>query len=207
MNMISGKRSPIQGWHESQDADTGQAACSQLMLRDMSGVPMLEVKGPGAADWLQARDLPVPARIYAGDVIGENGWITRTGREEYLLRGAVGSQLSDLAEDVADGGYRHGVLISSRQDALFLLTGQRIGELMAQSCGLDYAAITPRQTVLSRVAAVSCGLLKDQMEDNPVCWLWLDPSHGLYLWEQLVQIIQELDGVVIRGYSWLEVSG
>lgn len=199
MDMISGKRSPIQSWHESQGADTEQAVCSQLTLRDMSGVPMLEVKGPGAADWLQAQDLPVPARIYAGDVIGENGWITRTGREEYLLRGAVGSQLSDLAEDVADGVYRHGVLISSRQDALFLLTGQRIGELMAQSCGLDYAAITPRQTVLSRVAAVSCGLLKDQMEDNPVCWLWLDPSHGLYLWEQLVQIIQELDGAVVNG--------
>jgi sarcosine oxidase subunit gamma len=199
MNMISRKRSPIQSWHESQGADTEQAACSQLTLRDMSGVPMLEVKGPGAAGWLQARDLPVPARIYAGDVIGENGWITRTGREEYLLRGAVGSQLPDLAEDVAHGVYRHGVLISSRQDALFLLTGQRIGELMAQSCGLDYAAITPRQTVLSRIAAVSCGLLKDQMEDNPVCWLWLDPSHGLYLWEQLVQIIQELDGVVVRG--------
>jgi hypothetical protein len=89
------------------------------------------------------------------------------------------------------------VLITDRQDAIFVVAGNRIGKLMAQTCGLDYGSLPAHQTHLSRVAGVSCGMVKDQLNGTPVCWLWLDPSYALYLWEQLVQITTDLDGKIV----------
>lgn len=214
MNTTTGKRSPLHSWHEThcdswcQLGDTllphhfaapveERAAITQLALCDMSGLALLEVKGPAAVGWLEARDLPVPRAIYEGELTGQNDWITRCGNDEFLLRGAPGNRLSQLAADIPRSGARHDLLITTRQDAVFLLAGRRSGELLAQTCALDHAVLTPGRTVFTRVAAVSCGLLKDQLDDNPVCWLWLDPGHALYLWQQLVQILRDLDGRVV----------
>ncbi len=210
MNTTTEKRSPLHSWHEAHcadwcllgetplprqftDPDEERLAAGQLALCDLSGLPLLEAKGPGAANWLVARDLPVPTAIYEGTSTSEGGWITRTGSEEFLLRGAPGSELSELAGSDPAGD----VLITSRQDAIFLVAGSRIGELMAQTCGLDYASLPPERTHLSRVAGVSCGLVKDQLRGMPVCWLWLDSSYALYLWEQLAQIIGDLEGKIV----------
>ena len=210
MNTTTEKRSPLHRWHEEHCDDwcllgetplprhftspeEEKPAAEQLALCDLSGLPLLEVKGPDASGWLRGRDLPVPAAIYEGTSTSEWGWITRTGREEFLLRGAVGSRHSELAGSDPAGD----LLITSRQDAIFVVAGSRSGELMAQTCGLDYASLASRQTLFSRVAGVSCGMTKDQLNDIPVCWLWLDPSHALYLWEQLAQIIGDLDGKVV----------
>ena len=210
MNTITEKRSPLHRWHEAHcadwcllgetplprqftDPDEERLTAGQLALCDLSGLPLLEAKGPGAANWLVARDLPVPAAIYEGTSTGEEGWITRTGSEEFLLRGAPGSELSELAGSTPAGE----VLITRRQDAIFLVAGSRIGELMAQTCGLDYDSLPHERTHLSRVAGVSCGLVKDQLRGMPVCWLWLDSSYALYLWEQLAQIIGDLEGKIV----------
>ncbi len=211
MNTTStGKQSPLHSWHMSRcdswcqlgetplpwqfaAAEEEQSAARDLALCDLSGLPLLEAKGPGAANWLVARDLPVPGAIYEGTSTSDGGWITRTGSAEFLLRGAPGSDLSErVGSDPASD-----VLITSRQDALFLVAGSRIGELMAQTCGLDYASLAPERTHLSRVAGVSCGMLRDQLNGLPVCWLWLDPSYAFYLWEQLIQITTDLDGKTV----------
>jgi hypothetical protein len=211
MNTTStGKRSPLHAWHTSHcdnwcqlgetplprqfaAADEEQSAAGQLALCDLSGLPLLEVKGSGAVDWLTTRNLPVPAAIYEGKSTGEGGWITRTGSAEFLLRGPAGGSLPGLSGSDSAGE----VLITHRQDAIFLVAGNRIGELMAQTCGLDYASLPARQTLFSRVAGISCGMIKDQLNGIPVCWLWLDPSYALYLWEQLVQITTDLDGKIV----------
>lgn len=210
MNTITEKRSPLHRWHEAHcanwcllgetplprqftDPDEERLAAGQLALCDLSGLPLLEAKGPGAAAWLAARNFSVPGAIYEGTSTGEEGWITRTGSEEFLLRGAPGSELSELTGSEPAGE----VLITRRQDAIFLVAGSRIGELMAQTCGLDYDSLPHERTHLSRVAGVSCGLVKDQLRGMPVCWLWLDSSYALYLWEQLAQIIGDLEGKIV----------
>lgn len=214
MNMTTTERSPLYSWHASRcddwcqlgdallprqfaSADEECSAIEQLALCDLSGLPLFEFKGPGAADWLVSRDLPVPAEIYQGQATPGNGWMTRTGSEEFLLRGAVGSRRSELAGDLPGNGYQQDFLMTSRHDAVLLLAGCRSAELMAQTCALDYAAFTLEKTVFTRVAGVSCGLVKDQVNDDPVCWLWIDPSQALYLWQELVQIIQDLSGSIV----------
>ena len=204
------KRSPLHSWHASHcdnwcqlgetplprqfaTAEEEQSAAGELALCDLSGLPLLEVKGPGAAAWLSARNLPVPAEIYEGAPDSEGGWTTRTGSEEFLLRSAASSSQPGLPESDSSGT----VLVTDKQDAIFVVAGHRIGELMAQACGLDYASLPAHQTHLSRVAGVSCGMIKDQLNGIPVCWLWLDPSYALYLWEQLVQITTDLDGKIV----------
>ena len=211
MNITStGKRSPLHSWHASHcdnwcqlgetplprqfaAAEEEQSAAGQLALCDLSGLPLLEVKGPGATAWLVARNLPIPAAIYEGASDSEGGWITRTGSEEFLLRSAAGGSQVELSGNDLAGD----LLITDRQDAIFLVAGNRIGELMAQTCGLNYRSLPARQAHFSRVAGVSCGMVKDHLNGTPVCWLWLDPSYALYLWEQLVQITTDLDGKIV----------
>ena len=210
MSTTTIKRSPLHSWHESRcdnwcqlgetplprqftAADDEKSAAGQLALCDLSGLPLMEVKGPGAAAWLTDRNLPVPAAIYEGESTSEGGWITRTGSEEFLLLSRAGGSQGELSGSDPAGT----VLITHRQDAIFLVAGHRIGELMAQTCGLDYGSLPERQTHFSRIAGVSCGMVKDQLNGTPVCWLWLDPSYALYLWEQLVQITTDLDGKIV----------
>ena len=214
MSTTTIKRSPLHSWHESHcdnwcqwggtslprhftSSAEERAAISELALCDLSGLPLFEFKGPGAADWLSARGLPVPGEISQGASTPDNGWLTRTGNDEFLLRGPIDSSHVEMGADFHINGYQQDLLITSRQDAGLLLAGRRVRELMGQTCGLDYQALMPRETVFTRVAAVSCGLIKDQLGDNPVCWLWVDASQALYLWQELVQIIEDLAGRVV----------
>ena len=214
MNPIVPKRSPLHSWHASRcnhwcqvgevslphhfaDLQVERNAVSELALCDLSGVPWCEFKGPGAASWLASRNLPVPEKLYQGEETATHSWITRTGSDEFLLRGVLGSTFSELTEEPIEEGYQHEVLIRGRHDSLFLLTGHRTGELLAQTCGLDYQSLRPAQTVFTRVAGVNCGLITDQQEDGPRCWLWLDPSQAFYLWRELVAIIEDLSGSVV----------
>ena len=91
MNTTStGKQSPLHHWHASHcdnwcqlgetplprqfaAAEEEQSAARDLALCDLSGLPLLEVKGPAAAAWLTTRNLPVPAAIYEGQSTGEGG--------------------------------------------------------------------------------------------------------------------------------------
>jgi len=224
MEIMTLKYSPLQSWHGSRcenwcqlgetslprhfvSPEQERAASADLALCDLSGLPFLEFKGPGAADWLSANGLSVPAEIYQGNSTASDGWLTRTGADEFLLRGSSDNQSPELPVDLLDGIYQQDLLITRRQDALLLLAGQRINQLIGQTCGLDYDQLASRETVFTRVAAVSCGLLKDQLTDYPVCWLWIDPSQALYLWHELVQIIEDLAGHVVgAGCFCLEVD-
>ena len=224
MEIMTLQHSPLQSWHASRcenwcqlgktslpryfvSPEQERVAAADLALCDLSGLPLIEFKGPGAADWLSANGLSVPAEIYQGNSTTSDGWLTRTGSDEFLLRGSTDNRSTGLPLNLPDNRYQQDLLITTRQDALLLLTGQRINQLMGQTCGLDYDQLPSRETVFTRVAAVSCGLLKDQLADYPVCWLWIDPSQALYLWHELVQIIEDLAGHVVgAGCFCLEVD-
>lgn len=224
MDTTAVKHSPLQSWHASRcenwrqlgktsvpryftSPDQERAASLDLAICDLSGLPFLKFKGPGAANWLSANSLPVPAEIYQGNSTACNGWLTRTGSDEFLLRGSTDQQQPALSEELTTGIYQQELLITERQDALLLLTGQRINQLLGQTCGLDYDQLASRETVFTRVAAVNCGLLKEQLADYPVCWLWIDPSQALYLWHELVQIIEDLAGQVVGAGCFCSEAG
>jgi sarcosine oxidase gamma subunit len=81
--------------------------------------------------------------------------------------------------------------------------------VLAQTCGIDFEQAPPRQVILTRLAGVTCAILPQPEQDTEVYRLWVDHSHGIYLWQTLVQISDELGGRVIGAacfYPHLQVS-
>jgi hypothetical protein len=208
------QRSPLQAWHQARCDDWCQlgdtslprhftesasemAAAAELALCDLSGSPLVEIKGPSASLWLTTHDLPIPQKIYDVTRLDERAWILRTGGDEFLLRGLPGATIAELTPHLPPAGFHDRILTTHRQDALLLLSGSRLAELISQTCALDFNQLETDRVYLSRVATVNCGLMKDRLGTCPVCWLWVDPSYSLDLWSQLVQIVDELGGQVI----------
>lgn len=211
---VSLQRSPLHAWHQARcdnwyllgdtslprhftDPELELAASADLAACDLSGSPLVELKGAGAAAWLAGHRWPVPATIYEVAEIANRAWILRTGRDEFIVRGVPGTTMAQLADDLPPAGFHDSILTSHRQDALVLLAGSRIVELMSQTCGLDFDRLETQHIFLTRVATASCGLMKDQRADCPACWLWIDPSYSLGWWVQLAQIVDDLGGQVV----------
>ena len=86
-----------------------------------------------------------------------------------------------------------------RQDASFLLTGARAREVMLQVCGIDFDSVDygARPLFLTRVAVISAVVLPWVEEGTRGFRLWCSYPYGLYLWEELNEIVGEFGGGVV----------
>jgi glycine cleavage system aminomethyltransferase T len=175
-----------------------------LALADVSALPRLTVKGPAAESMLR-RMFAVPDEIYQIQPLPGDGLMVRTGSSEFFLEdGFRGEVVASVEKDLGCGG--NGVYPVLRQDASFLLSGRRALEVLAQTSAANF-----RETpgfVTTRVAGVSASVFPRTLNGLAVYQLWLDYSYGSYLWERLVEIVQELDGSVIgvAGFFLQEAS-
>ena len=83
-----------------------------------------------------------------------------------------------------------------RQDAAFALTGSRAREVMLEVCGLDFDSVDygERPVFMTRVAVTSAVVLPQMSGETPVFRIWCDYPYGMYLWEELCDIVEELGG-------------
>ena len=180
--------------------DEERRALESLAICDMSGLAKLGVKGPQSAEWLSGQGLDVPDAVFATSRLGTGGLLARLGADEFFLESGPGEEL--LAQLDARLAEQTGRLLRvEHQEATLLLTGTRCLDVLAQTCGFDFANQTSPQVVLTRVAGVSCGVFLDSSlrgaADVPVYRLWVDASYAHYLWETLVEICESLGGAVI----------
>ena len=176
------------------------AAARTLGLCDQSALPKLGLKGPGAAAWLTRKELKPPKEIYDSGPLPDGGLVMRNGTHEFFLEsGFAARSVPKLAE--ALGSARSGVHRVERQDATFVLCGERAWEVLAQTCGVNVRDAEPGRLVLTRVAVVSCGILPQEIDGNVQFRLWVDPSTALYLWETLAQITEDLGGRIVGAAS------
>jgi sarcosine oxidase subunit gamma len=181
-------------------ADPGDEArrLGDLALADLSALPRLGIKGPGAGDWLAARGLPVPVAVYGWARPPDGGLVVRVDRMELLVEdGFDGGNARELAEELGYGG--GGVYRVERQDASVALCGRRAAEVLAQTCALDPVELGP-SFVRTRVAVTSCALKRNDVGAVPVYRLWCDPAWAPYLWDELAAIVRELGGAPV---GWL----
>jgi sarcosine oxidase subunit gamma len=160
-------------------------------IADLSQLPRTGAKGPGAADWLAGLDLPVPAKPNSWNMLPDGGLVARLGLTEYLVEGdafAVGA--------LSQSGRVPGVYPVLRQDASFALCGARINELLLQTCNVDFRTLDaePAKLIMSSMAGVGITILAIRTGDQPCYRLWCDGTFGLYLWDTLVGIAEELGG-------------
>ncbi|MEX2285466.1 MAG: hypothetical protein WD648_00175 [Planctomycetaceae bacterium] len=179
-----------------QSDEHERQAVRTLALCDVSSLPKIGVKGPDADHWLASRGIDVPPALFDAQRLPDGGVIARVGGDDFLLEsGPTGETVAAIAAalDVATGRIVH----IDRQEAAFLLAGSRALEVLLQTCGINFAEAVAGRLVMTRVAAVSCGVLPEVADDLPLFRIWVDCSYAVYLWETLAAICEELGGSIV----------
>jgi sarcosine oxidase subunit gamma len=167
-----------------------------LGLADTSLLEKWGLRGSGAADWISTMGVDVPETVYATRPLSEGGLIARIGKEEFFLEAAArGQSLSTLRDALPTGG---GCTAVVREDASFLVMGNRSLDLFSQTCSHRFATSPEDKWVYTRIAGVSCGVLPQRIGEKTHYRLWLDPSYAIYLWETLLVIATEFGGGAVR---------
>jgi sarcosine oxidase subunit gamma len=166
-----------------------------LGICDLSALARVGLKGPGAAQWLAARGLPVPEQPNMWCALDGGGLVARLARTEFLVEdGFGGDTTARLAPELVPG--IPGVYPVPRQDCALALTGALVNELLVQTCNVEFSAQDPagHGVTLTQMVGVSITALR-QAFGGTACWrLWCDGTSGPYLWETLSGIAGELGG-------------
>ncbi len=158
---------------------------SAITFENVSRTPRAGVKGPGAAAWLAALDLPVPRAPNTWLPL-PGGLIARLGLTEFLVDG---SEAAKLAAPLVPGVYP--VL---RQDTALVLHGARLNELLLETCSVDFRALdlAARPVVLTSMAGVGVTVIPGEEGGMPCCRIWCDGTYGEWFFETLAGVAGEL---------------
>jgi sarcosine oxidase subunit gamma len=171
------------------------ATGAAVELADLSPLRRAGLKGPGAAEWLRARDVPVPEQPNSWCPLAVNGLIARLARSEFLLEDSVRGDTA-LSIEAALRENAAGVYPVARQDAALVLRGEAVHDLFAQTCNIDFKSIPPqeRAVTLTMMVGVAVTILNASLDDKPCYRIWCDGTYGAYLWDTLLGIATELGG-------------
>ena len=132
--------------------------------------------------------------------------VARLARSEFFL------------EDKPDGDtverWRHalepapGLYPVLRQDAALALAGERLHDLLVQTCNVNFKACAPgaRTVIMTSMAGVSVSALWDQSQGRALMRIWCDGTYGPYLWETLLEIARAEGGGAV-GFDKLFPGG
>ena len=181
--------------HEAEQVRT-------LALCDLSALPRIGIKGRGGETWLLKHGNTAPNKVFGhAELATGDGLIIRTGTSELFIEDGIGGDVVSTLWAEADSALVD-VYRFHRQDAAMLLSGERAWEVLAETCGYNFRE-PDADLVFSRVAGVSCCILRQDRDGFPLFRIWCDPSFGSYLWEQLHEITREHGGnaVGLLAYS------
>lgn len=179
---------------------SGETALSRrLALCDASALERFGVKDPNAHRWLedQGIDVPETANSWTTAHNGQ-GLIARLGRTEFLVEDTPEGSVTESLDNVLDSGAPC-IYPVQRQDAAFVLMGERSVEVMRQVCGVDFDSLDQeaQPVVLTRVAVISAVVMPEWEDGIQTFRIWCDAPYGMYLWEELHEILVELGGGVV----------
>ena len=177
---------------------------SALALERCRHRTRLGLKGPRAEAWLAAQGIALPAApntwVYSEAAPGADALlVARLGQSEFFLEddpaGATLQRLASFLDRRPSGVYP--VL---REDWGFNLGGERVHDVLAQVCNVNFAALPPDShpvimTLMIGVAvlAVQSGAARQGAGDRRYR-IWCDPTYGAYLAEGLGTVVNECGG-------------
>ena len=188
-------RSPVEALHGSESIGQDPAQVRDLGLCDRGPVEKLGVKGPGAAAWLQGRNLPVPDAIYDLSPREARVQVVRSGFDEFVLRADNAEVRDELRAVLADGPA--GVYPFEHESAVFALTGRRAREVLAQTCAVNFAEPPDGRIIYTRLAGATCAVIPQCGDPVPHYELWVDHATAPYLWQTLREIVKACEGSVV----------
>jgi len=158
-----------------------------LGLCDVSALPRITLKGPGAKALLEQNHVTVPDGIFAVASSGAGGLSARTGGAEFFVEdGPSDTAVARIRKALAANPTS--VYPVHRADAAILLSGTQAVDVLEQTCGVNFRSPEANKLVYTRVAGVACSILPRKLNNIAVFQLWMDGTYGLYLWETLLEI-------------------
>ncbi len=212
-NLYTVERSLIQHTFEQYDAygdgkqflTTSDQKWQQdkCALIDLTHLSRVGFRGADAQEYLQKRGYSTPSMPNTfleqidGSVVG------RLSAAEYIILGSIkdfGARVSELECSWQMDEKKLNYMLP-RQDshAWLMLTGESVAMVMAKLCGVDLMdeAFKPGQIVQTSVARVNAIVFNVSDITCPKFSILCDRSASLYLWEVLIDAMQEFEGKII----------
>ncbi len=176
---------------------------SHLGLADLSTHPRLGFKGSGALSWLNQQKLQLPENPNQAVQQAKGSLIARLSQEEFLILNDL--DMASLTAEKLEARYSldstDGVYLLPRNDShcWLALTGIQAPDCLAKLCGIDmrvdkFANGEIAQTSLARVNAI---ILRYDLGVTPCFYILSDVSLTEFLWDGLLDSMQEFQGVPI----------
>jgi sarcosine oxidase subunit gamma len=179
---------------------------SHLGIADLSFLTRFGVKGANAAEWLANQGLPIPDHPNTWHSLPEGVIIARLGLTEFLIEDSVSSAIakpapSAIAPRLAAACQSPPAKVYPvlRQDLALALVGDRVNELLRQTCSFNFQALSlsDRPVVLTSMIGVAVTVIPAERNGQPFYRIWCDGTFGTYFWQTLVEIATELGGGAI----------
>jgi sarcosine oxidase subunit gamma len=177
---------------------------SALEFEKRSRCERFGIKGPRAAEWLEARGITLPGApnqwtsgvAAAADTatLGEL-LVARLGTGEFFLEDCAGGSRVRGLEAALDPP-QPGVYPVLREDAAFSLSGPGSYDVLAQVCNVNFAdlELASKPVIMTLMIGVAVLIVPQMVGAGPRFRIWCDPTFGQYLEESLGMVVTECDG-------------
>jgi sarcosine oxidase subunit gamma len=175
---------------------------STLAIKRHERRDRLGLKGPRAAEWLVANGIVLPVMPNSWTHSEETGatdalLVARLGSAEFFLEDvAAGTTLKRIAPLLNE--YPPGVYPVLREDWGFELAGERVYDVLAQVCNVNFAALALNSHPLIMTMMIGVAVLVvPQALGGAVerrFRIWCEPTFGPYLSESLGAVVSECGG-------------
>ena len=182
------------------DPDGEAAAARQLGLADLSPLPRVGFRGPGAREWLAAQGVNLPddpnrARTQPDGAIA----VTRSWTEVLVLGNIHGpDNLCARLDAMSAEAHLARAYPLPRFDGLFwfALAGASAAVCLAKVCGVDLreSAFPPGSVAQTSVARLNAVIVRVDAGSIPLFNLLGDSASAEYAWTSLLDAMGELGG-------------
>ena len=196
---------------------------SALTLEVQAHRHRLGIKGPRAAEWLAANGIPIPVtpNTWApSDQLSSDALlVARLGTSEFFLEDGMGGTTLERISPSLDEN-PPGVYPVLREDWAFHLGGERVHDVLAQVCNVNFAALSldSRPLIMTLMIGVAVLVVPQRAAGEQAgtaerggaagrgrvaeregaaerqYLIWCDPTFGPYLSESLGTVVIECGG-------------
>jgi|TARA_B110000438_G_C15685441_1_gene594317 sarcosine oxidase subunit gamma len=198
------------GNNESIQEEHSQAQI--LAICDLSTLPRIGFKGPGAPSWLETQKLKIPTLPNTAECQHAGSLVAKLSDQEVLILSDIFALSNDVATlsdkaEIDHHNYDKQTYILPRGDShcWLAVTGTKASEMFSKICGVDlrthkFAQGEIAQTSIAKTNAV---VIRNDLGGTPGFYILSDISGVEFLWDCLLDAMHEYGGYPI-GFSALQ---
>lgn len=212
-HLYQAERSPIQNIVENYQAfgdgklflqrqlDNSHAVQS-CGLVDLTNLARVGFRGLDAAQYLAAQGFTLPEKPNTLITQSDGSQVARLSATEYMILGGLqdfGERIAQLEKAWVMNDQLNYLLPRQDSHAWFQITGVYLAPIMAKICAVDLSpdVFTIGQVVQSSVARINAIIMNVSDEKTSKFNILCDRTMALYLWDVVLDAMQEFNGEVL----------